>query len=232
MNQNPNVSASWNATSWLGVSRAPQQTSLKRTIQAYKGLSRRLKSKLEQLSLKREAQNSKGFVMVPEREVPGTSRAASSSDEPTSSPRPPDHAPLSPAPLSPTPEITRARLEESDYHHGDLPSLVSTITNILIESVEIRLSYVMEAIDFLTTLYQENPKQRTPPELMLARYEEWVQTNQRLFELNSRLYDLEKVKFDQQKRAELERAKEEGRGEGVDEEELHRSHTGEGRGLE
>ncbi len=64
--------------------------------------------------------------------------------------------------------------------------------------------HVTQSIQCLTTLYQENPKQRAPVHLMISRYEEWVETNQRLFELNSRLYDLEKVKFDLQRNENLE----------------------------
>ena len=95
------------------------------------------------------------------------------------------------------------KVEENEYYHPDVSSLVSTATNILIQSVELRLSYVTEALGHLMLLYRENPKLRTPPELMFSRYEQWVQTNQRLCELNSRLYDLEKVKFDIRRREAL-----------------------------
>ena len=46
------------------------------------------------------------------------------------------------------------------------------------------------------TLLREYPKSSTPQELSYTRYEEWLETNQRLFELNSQLYDLEKLKFE------------------------------------
>ena len=35
-----------------------------------------------------------------------------------------------------------------------------------------------------------------PRDLRFSRYEEWLETNQRLFEMQSQLYDLEKLKFE------------------------------------
>ena len=81
-------------------------------------------------------------------------------------------------------------------HSSDITSLVSTATNILIESMQLRLSYVQEVLNKLTSIWQENSKLPAPPELLFSRYEEWVQRNQRLIELNSQLYDLEKLKFE------------------------------------
>lgn len=181
------ITASWNAGSLLGVVRqSHQQTSLKKTIHAYKSLSTGLKAKLGQLTQKREDLDSRAFVIV--NKVEGHA---------TPMPHPPTNTPET-QPMAPT------RMETDNYHHGDLSSLASTVTNILIESAELKLSYVTQSIQCLTTLYQENPKQRAPVHLMISRYEEWVETNQRLFELNSRLYDLEKVKFDLQRRENLE----------------------------
>lgn len=181
------ITASWNAGSLLGVVRqSHQQTSLKKTIHAYKSLSTGLKAKLGQLTQKREDLDSRAFVIV--NKVEGHA---------TPMPHPPTNTPET-QPMAPT------RMATNDYHHGDLSSLASTVTNILIESAELKLSYVTQSIQCLTTLYQENPKQRAPVHLMISRYEEWVETNQRLFELNSRLYDLEKVKFDLQRRENLE----------------------------
>lgn len=192
---NPNAAtASWSVSTWVGSAGRPQQqTSLKKTLQAYKAISHRLKTKLEQLMQKREDLKNMAFVMV--HEVPCGEPSvevdrANTSTTPTVS--------ASEATHPRTASRTRVEVAE-DYHTGDMSSLASTVTNILVESIEIRLSYVMEAIQCLTTLYSSNPKQRTPANLMLSRYEEWVDTNQRLFELNSRLYDLEKVKFDLQR---------------------------------
>ena len=99
------------------------------------------------------------------------------------------------------PALVRERMpsliEESVVaHSSDVTSLVNTATNILIESMQLRLSHVQEVLNKLTLIQQENPKLPTPPELLFSRYEEWVQRNQRLIELNSQLYDLEKLKFE------------------------------------
>lgn len=91
-------------------------------------------------------------------------------------------------------------------HSSDITSLVSTATNILIESMQLRLTYVQEVINKLTAIQKENHKLPTPPELLFSRYEEWVQRNQRLIELNVQLYDLEKLKFElKEKRSKVQR---------------------------
>lgn len=210
---NANVATSWNASNWMAPSRQGQ-TSLKKTIQAYRAISNRLNSKLDQLRQKRSELAGNAFIVVTET-VAAPNAGRGSGATPTS-PRPPPVAdrevlelqldsptttPPNPPDIQPAP---RSRFEESNYHQDDLSTLAATATKILMESVEIRLAYVSEVITLLTNLYQENPKQRTPPEFALSRYDEWVQTNQRLFELNSKLYDLEKVKFDMQRREEGE----------------------------
>ena len=87
-------------------------------------------------------------------------------------------------------------LEEQDAYQTDVSSLVVTATDILIEILELKLTYVQEALRKLSALAHENRKIATPPELSFSHYEEWVDSNQRLFELNSQLYDLEKLKFE------------------------------------
>ena len=214
----------WNSTPWLGTNR-PQQSSLKKTLQSYKTLAKRLENKLEQLSLKKRELESKA------EESESTVRELGL-QQTTLSPRllkqasatvthlsiqvdieggettpiithpssPPSHQAVDNADMQPS---LRTKPEETNLYHNDMTSLVATATSILLESVELRLSYVMERIQQLTILYQENPKQRTPPELMFYRYKEWVHTNQRLFELNSQLFDLEKIKFDVQRKKDL-----------------------------
>ena len=208
--------SSWNASSWLGVSKS--QSSLKKTIQGYKGLSQRLKTKLDQLTQKKEELDSKAFIVVDELPAsPSNPLNIQTTTSDPSSPMSPLPGQQATPPSSPDirPVPRSQTMVENDYHHCDLNSLASTVTNILIESVQIRLSYVTETITYLTNLYHENPKSRVPPELMLSRYEEWVRTNQRLFELNSRLYDLEKVKFDLQKQKREEEGEGQGHGEGA-----------------
>ena len=170
------------------------QVSLKKNIQAYKAIETRLNTKLDQLREKKTELAGSAFIVV---------------DDATPTPRPQVDREVRELHLnSPTttpPEISR--FEENRYHHNNQSSLAAAVTDILIESVEIRLNFIKEAIALLTQLYRENPKQRTPPEYQPSRYEEWVQTNQRLFELNSHLYDLEKVKFDLQRREETDSAR-------------------------
>ena len=120
------------------------------------------------------------------------------------------------------PALVRERMpsliEESVMaHSSDVTSLVSTATNILIESMQLRLSYVQEVLNKLTLIQQENPKLPTPPELLFSRYEEWVQRNQRLIELNSQLYDLEKLKFElKEKRSKVQAVATKGQQQGGD----------------
>lgn len=228
---NTNVSSSLNAGSWFATAR-PAQASLKKTIQAYRGLSHRLKTKLDQLTQKREQLSDNAFVVVDDRK---TAPAPSVEATPTP-PRLPEDPEARELELS-SPKIRPAplplergwpgqgRFQEQDYHRNDLTSLAATVTNILIESVEIRLSFVTEAIAFLTSLYQENPKQRTPAQFTLARYEEWVQTNQRLFQLNSRLYDLEAVKLQLQRKQEEAELEEGGGAESAPGLQLRRSQS-------
>ena len=92
------------------------------------------------------------------------------------------------------------RLEEQEAYQSDVSALVVTVTDTLIEILELKLEYVQEVLKKLMVLLRENRKIPTPPELMFSRYEDWVGSNQRLFELNSQLYDLEKLKFDIRKR--------------------------------
>ena len=96
-------------------------------------------------------------------------------------------------------ETTHHLVEERVMAHGsDVASLVSTATNILIESMQLKLSYIQDVLAKLTEIQNDKTTKRipTPPELLFSRYEEWVQRNQRLIELNVRLYDLEKLKFE------------------------------------
>lgn len=178
--------------------------SLKKTLQSYKVLAQQLETKLDQLTQKKNEIENRGFVVLDEYSVKVGS--ATKQLDLIGETRLPRHT----APAA----GMRARLlqdqqqqlqtttptllvEEAETQYpSNVSSLVAAATNILIESVTLRLSYVQEAIKKLTSIYNENPKLPTPPELLFSRYDEWVQTNQKLFELNTRLYDLEKLKFD------------------------------------
>ena len=186
---NYSASATWRV--------AVRQTtfSLKKTIQAFRTHAQKLTVKLEQLEMKKRGLDEKAFVVVEEMsvEMSDISQRGSISAN-------------APAPRlleEPLPSQRRGAAlsasgvgEQIDYYHNEDNALVSQATVILMESIKIRLSYVEEAIGQLTILYRENPKMKVPLELTVARYEEWVRTHQRLFELNSLLFDLEKRKFD------------------------------------
>ena len=73
---------------------------------------------------------------------------------------------------------------------------MSTATDIIINALQIKLAYVRDMLESLSPLVKENPRQATPAELSFSRYEEWLESNQQLFEFNSQLYELENVKFD------------------------------------
>ena len=84
---------------------------------------------------------------------------------------------------------------------------MSTATDIIIKALTIKLSHVHDILEKLSMLVGENPRQTTPTELSFSRYEEWLESNQQLFEFNSQLYELERVKFDlKQKQERVKRA--------------------------
>lgn len=167
--------------------------SLKKTIQSYKAVAQQLEAKLDQLTQKKNEIESRGFVVLDEMsvEVKSTTKQTDLVEESRLARHTTTAVPLQ---QKNTPMLL---VEDPETQYtSKVSSLVATATNILIESVTLRLSFVQEAIKNLTALYHENQKQMTPPELMFSRYEVWAQTNQKLFELNTQLYDLEKLKFD------------------------------------
>ena len=179
------------SATWKGGVR-PATSSLKKTIQAYRAHSLKLTVKLEQLEKKKRSLEAKAFVVLDEMsvEMSDVSQQDASIETPPMSREDGDQA------FPHSDSLFRSRMEEGgDYYHSDDAALVSQATGILMESIKIRLSYVEEALGQLMMLYRENPKMKVPLELTIIRYEEWVRTNQRLFVLNSQLYDLEKTKF-------------------------------------
>ena len=178
------------STSWLAAShRGP--TSLKKTMQAYKAHCHKLNLKLDQLLKKKRDLEDSAYVLVDHNSIKMSDVSTeNASDQTTPVPSPAKGAS---SPIMPTGGNV---VEEGGYYHGEDISLVSKANDILIQSIELRLSYVEEAICHLRILYHDNPRMKVPPELNITRYEEWVKTNQRLFELNSQLYDLEKLKYD------------------------------------
>ncbi len=202
--------------------------SLKKTIQLYKSQLLRLEAKHEQLLQKRQNINSRAFVVLDENQ--------------SASSRPPRYTVASPSrrmsginkakkfeasvQVERTSQLKENRAEKSkdmqsiveqpEGYQSDVNSLISTATNILIESVELRLSFLRDIIFKLNTLYDESPKIPIPPELGFKRYEEWVGSNQRLLELNAQLYDIEKLKFELKRKKSMARKVKRKKGEGSD----------------
>ena len=215
-----NMSLSPSTTSLSAVQgfRRGGNPSLKKTIQNYKSLQHRLETKLEQLLTKREDLNSRAFIVLEES---SSSQRETIPDDPQAS-KQDTHAVPAVEILAASqqdgerssqgktlqlkensPENSNVKLlspgglvEQTETYHSDVTSLVSTATNILIESIKLRLSFIREALEKLNALHRENPKLRTPAELAFLRYEEWLASNQRLFELNAQLYDIERLKFE------------------------------------
>ena len=78
----------------------------------------------------------------------------------------------------------------------DMASQTEQVTDILVEIIQAKLGFINETIDSLQALMKQHPRPSTPTELQLSRFEDWVDTNQQLFELNARLYETQKNKFD------------------------------------
>ena len=70
------------------------------------------------------------------------------------------------------------------------------VTDILVEIIQLKLGFLNETITALQSLVKENSRQPTPFELQVSRFEDWVDTNQQLYELNARLYDTQKNMLD------------------------------------
>ena len=71
--------------------------------------------------------------------------------------------------------------------------LTAAATDILIEILKLKVDYVEECIGHLEEKMRANTRSMAPAELRVTRFEDWVETNQRLHQLNSKLYEIEKV---------------------------------------
>ncbi len=78
----------------------------------------------------------------------------------------------------------------------NIPHQSSLVTDILVEIIQLKLGFLNETINSLQPLVKDNPRQPTPFELQLSRFEDWVDTNQQLYELNARLYETQKHMLD------------------------------------
>ena len=88
----------------------------------------------------------------------------------------------------------------------ELCRLTSQITELLVEILTIKLSYIEQCVKRLAELLRSNPRMVAPLELRLSHFDDWVQTNQQLYQLNLQLYDLQKQKrrLEKQKQSYLE----------------------------
>ena len=80
----------------------------------------------------------------------------------------------------------------SAKHEND--RLTAAATDILIEILELKVDYLVDCIEKLEERARVDARSLAPMELRVARFEDWVETNQRLYQLNSKLYEIEKVK--------------------------------------
>ncbi len=78
----------------------------------------------------------------------------------------------------------------------DMASQTEQVTDILVEIIQAKIGFINETIESLQALMKLHPRPSTPMELQLSRFEDWVDTNQQLFELNARLYETQKNMFD------------------------------------
>lgn len=68
-------------------------------------------------------------------------------------------------------------------------------TDILIETLGLKLTFIVDIITKLDALVRDDPRQVTPMDYQVSRFYDWVDTNQQLYELNAQLYDIEKSKW-------------------------------------
>lgn len=92
--------------------------------------------------------------------------------------------------------INASEEEEEMGTNEAMASQSALVTDILVEIIQTKLWFLNEVISSLESLVKEDPRQATPFELQLSRFEDWVETNQQLFELNARLYETQKSMFD------------------------------------
>ena len=84
-------------------------------------------------------------------------------------------------------DLSTSRLSE------EIPSRA---TQILIEILNLKLQFIDEKMSILEVLVIEDSHQNTPMELEISRFEDWVDTNQQFYDLDTQLFDTQKSKFD------------------------------------
>ena len=84
-------------------------------------------------------------------------------------------------------DLSTSRLSE------EIPSRA---TQILIDILNLKLQFIDEKMSILEVLVIEDSRQNTPMELEISRFEDWVDTNQQFYDLDTQLFDTQKSKFD------------------------------------
>ena len=100
--------------------------------------------------------------------------------------------------LSVTSETDPSSPPASAKHESD--RLTAAATDILIEILELKVTYLVDCIEKLEEKTRVDARSLAPMELRVVRFEDWVETNQRLYQLNSKLYEIEKVKVNIERR--------------------------------
>lgn len=73
-------------------------------------------------------------------------------------------------------------------------------TEVLLSILQLKNTFIANMVSRLESFAQDNPQNhRTPFDLQLARFYDWVETNQQIYELNTQLYEIEKSKWNMEK---------------------------------
>ena len=87
---------------------------------------------------------------------------------------------------------TQEGIDGGESSSMEMASQSALATDVLVEILELKLGFINETISSLQALTKENQRQPTPVHLQVSRFDDWVDTNQQLYELNVRLYDIQK----------------------------------------
>lgn len=166
--------------------------SVKKSFHQFRGLQRKLQNRLDELAIKRQCLSDQMREQCPSINN------------------------LAPAPPVSEARIASVSLADEDAVKLEIYRLTALVTDALIETLTIKLSYIDQCVGRLAELARADPRQAAPLELRLSRFDDWVQTNQQLYQLNSQLYDLQKHKrrVEKQRRSYVEQQNGDPREEG------------------
>ena len=144
-------------------------SSVKKSLGQFCVLQRKLKDRLSELATKKES------ITVYLNEHPSSINW------------------MSPTPLADGRQASLLIVDEEAVKL-EICRLTSQITELLVEIFTIKLTYIEECVKRLAELARANPRMVAPLELRLSHFDDWIQTNQQLYQLNLQLYDLQKHK--------------------------------------